>query len=275
MLLSLCVAEFLVTLIVCIYTSIELAAGGWSTGPESCIANAIFILTLEAISMFSLAGIAMDRYLSIIKSYYITDTQCMSYIATLWIGFILLFSVPPYLFKYIGRYYALEAGKLVCSVAFWDRRPGIVFTTVFILTFIAFCIGLLFFSYGSIVLKYMSYMKTKRQSEMKSAESKNEESSDLHLEKKISKKDKGKPVVLIPDTRHLKSPSTKNSWTRIARSQHAKSTSTKVAKSPSSRLAKSPSSIFPPRLVPNDLSANEIKLLTKTVSISLGFVVSW
>lgn len=263
LLLSLCIAEFLVTLIVCIYTSIELAAGGWSLGPESCIANAILILTLEAISMSSLAGIAVDRYLSIIKSYYITDYQCMIYIAVLWIGFILLFNVPPYLFRYIGRYYALEAGKLVCSVAFWDRRPGIVFTSIFILTFIAFSIGLLLFSYGSIVVKYMASMTTKRQSEMKSAEIKKEESMDLHLGKKLSEKDKGKPVVLIPNTRHPTSPSTKNNW------------STRIAKSPSSKQAESPSSIIPPRLVPHELSANEIKLLTKTVSISLGFVVSW
>lgn len=129
-LLSLCLAEWILLLWFVIHCKfheirdisntdgpgiLQINYGGWGTGAADCMATAIVIINFEAISLFSVAGMTIDRYLIIIKKYSMTEKQCHIFLGFIWTAFLLIFSLP-FMFQYYGRYYGLASSKLVCAL---------------------------------------------------------------------------------------------------------------------------------------------------------------
>lgn len=65
---SQCISDVLMTLIVQLMTMIALLHGGWDSGPGWCILNAMLMKTLLSVAFVHIALLTIDRYIVIVKS---------------------------------------------------------------------------------------------------------------------------------------------------------------------------------------------------------------
>jgi hypothetical protein len=73
------------------------------------------------ISAFALFAISLERYLTIVKRYTLTDTDYYKLVGSIW-TFSTLYNFIPFVTNSSGLSIALMPGRLHCNVAFWYER---------------------------------------------------------------------------------------------------------------------------------------------------------
>ncbi|XP_047135731.1 octopamine receptor beta-2R [Hydra vulgaris] len=126
-------ADFLQALIIIPSAFISIYNSKWGFGFKSCQAFAIMKLTITLTSVFSLAGISLQRYFFVVKQTYRLNTKKSAAcgITIVWI-ISLFFSLTP-LFKW-GEL-GFEPGKEVCTVLFQKSKSHTITIALFGLLF--------------------------------------------------------------------------------------------------------------------------------------------
>ena len=84
--LSLTVADFLFCFCFTAMGAIGLWAGGWKTGQPGCLFSVIAIIYTLGMSILSIAGLTIHRYLIVIHHFHLTQNQVYSLLVILWSG---------------------------------------------------------------------------------------------------------------------------------------------------------------------------------------------
>ena len=94
---------------------VHLLQGGFSTGQFGCKLSAAIIFLSYGISLLSLCGMTINRYLIVMRNYYLTAKTCFLVIVTFWIGMTVVIAT---FFGLAGGYLALQSGNTYCFIPF-------------------------------------------------------------------------------------------------------------------------------------------------------------
>ena len=89
-LLSLCIADLLFSTHVVILTAFEIQYGGFPFGKIGCTLMAAIVFVTAAAAIYSLAAMAINMYLVLIRRVYLTDWQKDGIIIGIWVFLIAL-----------------------------------------------------------------------------------------------------------------------------------------------------------------------------------------
>ena len=101
-LLSLCIADLIFSTHVLILTSVNIHYGAFSIGKTGCAISAGIIFVTAGAAIYSLAAMAINMYLVLIRRVYLTDWQKDGIIIGIWVFLIALpdsFLPTDFLFK--------------------------------------------------------------------------------------------------------------------------------------------------------------------------------
>ncbi|KAJ3270748.1 hypothetical protein HDV01_007440 [Terramyces sp. JEL0728] len=147
LLLSLCWADLVFCLSAVIF---DLVYGGWSSGKLGCLLDTLLVLGGCFASVLTIFAITLERYLAVMYGKILKFSEIWIMIGLIWVLSFLIATFPWYTGTY-GYVLALQPGRQICTVAWWDRHPmNILMLTLCLLT-LAASVSFIFFAY---FLKY-------------------------------------------------------------------------------------------------------------------------
>ncbi|KAJ3304587.1 Substance-K receptor [Kappamyces sp. JEL0829] len=161
LILSLCIADLLVTTQQVLYHSVNLSFGRWYFSTTGCVIENIITVASTGTSLMTLAIITAERYLAIFSNYMISITQAKVIIVMIWTISFMMGSMPV-IFRSEIAGIALHPSKLVCVVAWWSPIPIIKAIAIFSFSITFLSVITLGLVYTHIVYFYISHKKNKR-----------------------------------------------------------------------------------------------------------------
>ncbi|KAJ3320562.1 hypothetical protein HDV06_005185 [Boothiomyces sp. JEL0866] len=184
LLLSLCWADLVFCLSAVIFGTKDLAYGGWSSGKLGCLIDTLLVLGGCFASVLTIFAITLERYLAVMYGKILKVSEIWIMIALIWVASLLIAAFPWYTDTY-GYVLALQPGREICTVAWWDRHPMNILMLSLCLVTLALAVSFICFAYFMIVLKYYETQAAVRGSGAKS--SLKSSTVDKEPEKKIIK----------------------------------------------------------------------------------------
>ncbi|KAJ3306898.1 hypothetical protein HDV03_003935 [Kappamyces sp. JEL0829] len=158
--LSLCVADLLFSLLIVVYGVIDIREGGWSMGPTGCLVNAFLVLVTCAVSLLSLFAIALERYLIIINQRIVTAREQLLCVAGIWLGSIAICLIPIATQTHY-QVFSLETSLMLCAVAWFDTHPIPLLCSGLTMTIISSSVFGMSYCYTSILYRYWTNNRRK------------------------------------------------------------------------------------------------------------------
>ena len=187
--LSLCCADFVFASVVMTFGFIDLFAGGWGelfsvlsvnslrltpiiigTGKIGCLSIAGLIVFSVAVSIYSLCGLTLYRYLIVAHKIFLNNNHVVIAIVSIWL--VLFGVITGFIFTpgFADNAVALQSSHLYCGLTWWGVDDPIIAIAVSIaLISVAFPIAFISYAYTSIVTLYMRSKKAKILAELGSA----------------------------------------------------------------------------------------------------------
>ncbi|KAJ3306899.1 hypothetical protein HDV03_003936 [Kappamyces sp. JEL0829] len=159
--LSLCVADLLFSMVCTYFGVVDIWAGGWSSGQLGCIIDAVLMLFLCCTSILFLLSVTMERYLVIIKRRQVTIETQQQWIAAICVFSLVVTTLPLYTNSYEYSL-NLEEAKFVCVATWYGSDPYSLTLTVLTLITIFLCVAAMVVAYTSIVLVYFRAHQRRR-----------------------------------------------------------------------------------------------------------------
>lgn len=143
-------AGFLISLEVLFFNAKDLYYGGMSMGPKGCVVSAVFNLGFCCISILSLLAIATERYVNITLAIHPNCPKInFKYVVlAIWIFAISFSTLPVYTGNFLVSF-ALQPGKLMCCLSWWEKdAASLSVTAAALFTMISCTLGMTFCYYN-------------------------------------------------------------------------------------------------------------------------------
>jgi hypothetical protein len=153
--LSLCVADWLGSILNSVYSIVLLTAGinvGFSY--YGCWLHNYFSVLFNAVSIFSLAGVALNRYYIVVHGCFLDDAGVKRRIRNIWI-ISAINNLYPLTLQCSDTCVALQSSRIYCNLAFFNSHNWrILFVVSFFILFLVGIGGAVFFAYFFMVVTY-------------------------------------------------------------------------------------------------------------------------
>jgi hypothetical protein len=159
---SLLTADLFFCMSVIVMGGADLYHGGYSLGPVFCAFDSVLIMTSCCASILSLVALAAERYYATVRMRFLSTSTWIGTVIFIWC-FSLFFATLPLVAGTAGRTFALEPGKLVCVLSWWETdfwSLVVIFATLIVLCLTGIS---LVFAYATIVHSFRKTAKTVRE----------------------------------------------------------------------------------------------------------------
>jgi hypothetical protein len=171
--LSLTIADFLFCAVFLVSDIFNTVRGGWATGQVGCIFTAATSIYTVGMSIFSITGMTLHRYLIVIHQYHLTQKQVYIILSVLWCGLASIiagFASSQDLGEYgIG----LTSGMCYCFLVLTRRETLNIIAGSALLAFILLPMTFLVFAYYRIVTTYSKLLARKKMKQSLKTEQEN------------------------------------------------------------------------------------------------------
>jgi hypothetical protein len=152
--LSLTIADFLFCACFFVFGVFHTFRGGWAAGQEGCLASVIMVIYTLGMSILSITGMTLHRYLIVIHQFYLTQKQVYMILAVLWCGlaFIVAGFASSQHFRENGV--GLTQGMVCCMIVFSKQEILNIVAGYTCLTIVLIPMAFLVFAYYRIVSTY-------------------------------------------------------------------------------------------------------------------------
>jgi hypothetical protein len=142
--------------------------GGWATGQAGCLFSTIAVIYTLGMSILSITGMTLHRYLIVIHQYHLTQKHVYIILSVLWSGLAIIvasFALSQHFREYgVG----LTASLLYCFIVLTRRETLNIIAGYTILTFIMIPMTFLVYAYYRIVVTYSKLLARKKIKESES-----------------------------------------------------------------------------------------------------------
>lgn len=132
--------------------------GGWSSGKLGCLIDTLLVLGGNKVlipgcfaSVLTIVAITLERYLAVMYGKILKASEIWILVGFIWIVSFLIAAFPWYTNTY-GYVLALQPGREICTVAWWDRHPMNLLMLSLCLVTLAIAVSFIFFAYCIILL---------------------------------------------------------------------------------------------------------------------------
>ncbi|KAJ3320560.1 hypothetical protein HDV06_005183 [Boothiomyces sp. JEL0866] len=198
LLLSLCWADLVFCLSAVIFGIKDLSSGGWSSGKLGCILDTVLVLGGCFASVLTILAITFERFLAVMYGKLIDAPKVRIMIGLIW-GLSLLIAFFPWYTGTYGNAIGLQAGRQICTVAWWDRSPMTIIMITLCLITLAVSVSFIFYAYFMIVLKFMNSQAALRSGGKSAGKSSN---VDQSVDKKTADTSKGRSSAIESANAH-------------------------------------------------------------------------
>jgi hypothetical protein len=173
LLLSLVACDFIFGLTCFVAVVAAVWYNGFGLGVNGCIAICCALIVSTSGSVITLAAVALERYLSVVKGVVLTQTQVLKWLACIWIYTFSYMSLP-FIFQSQYQSIRLEESGQSCLIAWYGRDPPTQFLAILGIFVMSSANGLIMFCYKSVYETFVAAIKQSRH-----------QSTLVHKERKI------------------------------------------------------------------------------------------
>jgi hypothetical protein len=160
--LSLTIADFLFCAVFLVSHIFNAVRSGWATGQVGCLFTAIALIYTLGMSILSITGMTLHRYLIVIHQFHLTQKQVYIILSVLWCG--LASVIAGFVSSKDLREYGigLTSGMGYCMIVFARQETLNIIAGSAVLAFILIPMTFLVFAYYRIVATYSKLLAGKK-----------------------------------------------------------------------------------------------------------------
>ena len=159
LILSLCAADFMLSLMDWMYQAFNFIFNGYGLGIEGCYSGTVLIFTSCGVSLLTITSLAIERYL--VTNWFITVRKPYAFI---WVGIIWMIVTSlvtsPFWYGFESEAIHLSSDRLYCILNWSSTHPRTLLLNQFIIFFLVTSFVLTAFSYYKVYFAYAKASKS-------------------------------------------------------------------------------------------------------------------
>jgi hypothetical protein len=162
LLLTMTAGDILFGITALVFVTSAVENGGYALGIIGCVVNATLLMITASVSVVTLALVALERYLSVVKGVHMTERMVIRWIAGVWI-YSFFIATLPFLLRSEMQSIRLEETNMSCLIKWYARDvPTLIISSISVFVMLSANNGILF-CYTNVYFTFVKVLGQRRQ----------------------------------------------------------------------------------------------------------------